>query len=373
MVDGGFPECFKVNHSRSRLWEYPPPMNSESAPPSSSRTASVIDLVEGLASAAHQRVDEIQTMTWSMRMLSLNARIEAARAGEAGDGFGVVADQMQEMTDKVTAMVALLQTDVVERAGSVAEAGRQMASQARGRRLRDLSRSLIEILDRNLYERSCDVRWWATDAAVVGCCAAPATAAEAAGRLAVILRAYTVYADIWIVSRHGKVLANGRAEEHAGVVGSEVAREGWFTAALGTANGDGYTMGEIQPLAALGGRTGAIYATAVREGGATEGTPIGVLAVVFDWTTQSRAVVGSLALEAEERTRTRALILDAHGKILAASDGTGELEDRITLPISQVGPTGFFETGPWLVGYALTPGFETYPGQGWYGVVIQSR
>jgi hypothetical protein len=27
----------------------------------------------------------------------------------------------------------------------------------------------IEIIDRNLYERTCDVRWWATDSAVVAC------------------------------------------------------------------------------------------------------------------------------------------------------------------------------------------------------------
>ena len=24
-----------------------------------------------------------------------------------------------------------------------------------------------------------------------------------------------------------------------------------------------------------------------------------------------------------------------------------------------------------MCGYALTPGYETYPGMGWYGVVIQ--
>ena len=38
-----------------------------------------------------------------------------------------------------------------------------MAEQAQGARLADLALNAIEIIDRNLYERTCDVRWWATD------------------------------------------------------------------------------------------------------------------------------------------------------------------------------------------------------------------
>ena len=35
----------------------------------------------------------------------------------------------------------------------------------------DLALNAIEFIDRNLYERTCDVRWWATDSAVVDCVA----------------------------------------------------------------------------------------------------------------------------------------------------------------------------------------------------------
>ena len=37
----------------------------------------------------------------------------------------------------------------------------------------------VEIIDRNLYERSCDVRWWATDSAVVDALEQPSEAARA--------------------------------------------------------------------------------------------------------------------------------------------------------------------------------------------------
>ena len=38
--------------------------------------------------------------------------------------------------------------------------GGRMVKNVRGQRLVDLCRNSIEIIDRNLYERTCDVRWW---------------------------------------------------------------------------------------------------------------------------------------------------------------------------------------------------------------------
>ena len=52
------------------------------------------------------------------------------------------------------------------------------------------------------------MRWWATDSAVVYCAAGPNTtnASYAAERLAVILRAYTVYLDLWLCDLDGNAL-----------------------------------------------------------------------------------------------------------------------------------------------------------------------
>src|SRR5258708_40083844 len=90
--------------------------------------------------------------------------------------------------------------------------GRKLIASIRGSRLADLALNVIDIIDRNLYERSCDVRWWATDSAVVECVATEGSKARdhASSRLGVILDSYTVYLDLWIADRNGKVLANGR-------------------------------------------------------------------------------------------------------------------------------------------------------------------
>ncbi len=83
---------------------------------------------------------------------------------------------------------------------------------------------MIDVIDRNLYERSCDVRWWATDSAVVECLAGDgASSARHAGeRLSVILDSYTVYRDIWIVDDRGFVVTNGRPASYS-VRGQNVA------------------------------------------------------------------------------------------------------------------------------------------------------
>ena len=73
----------------------------------------------------------------------------------------------------------------------------------------------------------------------------------------------------------------------------------------------------------------------------------------------------------EERARSRVLILDRDFRILAASDGAGELLEVVTLDVSG-GEMGAYSTGASMVGYARTPGYETYRGLGWYGCIVQA-
>ena len=48
-----------------------------------------------------------------------------------------------------------------------------LSNQVRGTRLSDLALNNIDLIDRNLYERSCDVRWWATDSSIWHACSDP--------------------------------------------------------------------------------------------------------------------------------------------------------------------------------------------------------
>jgi hypothetical protein len=81
--------------------------------------------------------------------------------------------------------------------------------------------------------------------------------------------------------------------------------------------------------------------------------------------------VRGVRLTDDERGRSRVLLVDADGRVLAASDGTGALIEHI--PIALKGRTAGYEVDPArrLVAFHHTPGYETYQGLGWYGVIIQ--
>jgi hypothetical protein len=234
---------------------------------------------------------------------------------------------------------------------------------------------MIEIIDRNLYERSCDVRWWATDAAVVDALETPgpASAGHASGRLGIILKSYTVYLDLWIADATGKVIANGRPDRYPGVAGSDVSQAPWFRTAMGTRTGDDYAAIDIETAPALHGAQVATYSTAVRAGGQTNGKALGALGIFFDWQPQAMGVVTGGRLSDEERARTRCLLVDAHRRVLAASDGQGVLTEQIDLATAKGARDGhYIDAHGAMVGYALTPGYETYRGLGWYGVILQT-
>lgn len=338
------------------------------------RPERILDLSERLSSVAGEKIGEIARVNRAAKMLSINALIVAARAGEAGKGFAIVAEEFKKISTEIDVVAAALESQVRADLDELSAIGGAILGHMRGQRLADLALNAIEIVDRNLYERTCDVRWWATDSAVVACLAGadPGAARYASERLGVILDAYTVYLDLWICDTKGRVVANGRPGKYPGVVGQSVADAKWFRDGMRTANGDDFVACDIEKARALGDAPVATYATAIREGGQAKGKILGVLGVHFDWRPQAQAVVDGVRLTSEERDRSRVMLLDQKGRVLASSDNRGVLTEIFPLDISS-GAMGSYADGDITVGYALTPGYETYAGLGWYGCLVQRR
>jgi hypothetical protein len=326
-----------------------------------------------MSETSRRSVNDIQSVTTMTKVLSLNALIEAGRAGEAGKGFAIVAKEVRDISNRIDDIATNLGETLVARASELDGVGKGLIASVRGTRLTDLALNMIEIIDRNLYERSCDVRWWATDSAVVDLLSKPNPERQrfATKRLGVILDSYTVYLDIWVCDLDGNVLASGRPDKYP-VEGKNVANALWFRHALATKDGTEFSVADISACDDLDKRLVATYAAAIRSGGDTHGKPIGVLGVFFDWQAQSQTVVDNVRLADDERSRTRCLILDSRCKVIAASDRRGILAERFDLT-NKGQPHGNYtdKTGA-IIGYALTPGYETYRGLGWYGVIMQS-
>lgn len=336
--------------------------------------AAVSELTDQVRRVAHEKTGRIQQITTQTKMLALNALIEAARAGEQGRGFSVVAQEMRAIGAEVETLARELETHLAGRIGELQQAVSAMAVKAQDERLIDLALNAVELIDRNLYERTCDVRWWATDAAVTACAAASSAEAVsyASQRLGVILSAYTVYLDLWLCDMEGRILANGRPDRYPDVRGRSVADDPWFREAIRLPTGDAYVCADVRHEVGLGGAQVATYAASVREGGLADGRPIGVLAIHFDWEPQAQAIVEGVRVAPEDRARTRVLLIDARRRVLAASDGHGVLSE--TLPLDpggcQSGVIRNAQSGS-VQAYHRTPGYETYLGQGWYGVIVQ--
>jgi hypothetical protein len=331
----------------------------------------VLALSRQVSAIATSRVEEIRRITRMTKILGINAAIEAARSNNAA--FGIVASEISSVSGNIDQLAETLQDELSTKTAELEGLGQKLVANIRGSRLADLALNIIDIIDRNLYERSCDVRWWATDSAVVDCATQPddRVCASASGRLAVILDSYTVYLDLWIASTDGRILATGRQKTYP-ARGLNVSHEEWFKKALETRTGADFAACDITTSKALGGAAVASYATAVREGGRTNGRVIGALGIFFDWEKQSQLVVDSVHLAAEEREGTRCMIVNGDHKIIASRDRCGLYD---VFPVKTDGQKigSYIDGDGTLIGFALTPGYETYTGLGWYGVLAQKR
>lgn len=334
----------------------------------------ILELSKAVSELAANKVDDIQKVTGATKILALNALIEATRAGESGKGFAVVAQEVKTISERITAIATDMKAQMSAKTEELQTLGTKLVSQVRGGRLTDLSLNMIDIIDRNLYERSCDVRWWATDSAVVDAAADPQDNAKtnfASKRLGVILAAYTVYLDLWICDKAGNVVANGRPDQYRSVVGTNVSNESWFRQALSSRDGNEFAVADVATNELLNRQPVATYSCSIREGGEANGAVLGVLGIFFDWAPQAAAVVNGVRIEDDEKSRTRCMLLDARHRVLASSDGKGVLTETYPLQADGRDRGSYVDRDGNTIGFSLTPGYETYRGLGWYGVIVQ--
>jgi len=165
--------------------------------------------------------------------------------------------------------------DVFERAS--AELLTTVASGLLGeaRFLADLS---VDVLDRNLYERANDCRWWAASPVLAG------MDAEAARKtLAHINGLYTVYANVLLFDAHGVVIA---ASRDTSVEGSQLT-SAWIADCLKLRDPMRYVVSPFEASQLYGGAGTYVYAAPVL----VDGDAVGGVALVFDSTPQFEAML----------------------------------------------------------------------------------
>ncbi len=339
----------------------------------------ISELSSQLQTRIQSALSEIERINLQPRLLAFNAQIEAARAGDSGRSFAIVSGEMVGIAERTQRATTSIRSDTSSLSDELAAISRELSTSVRGTRFADLAHTNIELIDRNLYERSCDCRWWATDAAVVSVLErqSPDILKATQGRLAVILKAYTVYFDIVVADLSGRIVANGRPDLYPSA-GLDCAQTPWFASALATASGDEFGFQTVHPSPLSAGQRALVYSCKICKDGNAHNTPIGVLGVVFRWDALAQTIVRSTAIGDSDRQNIEVCIVDDSTRILASTD-----EDSIGKNLALADSHAVFagtknslvstvSGRSALIAHAASPGYETYR-TGWHSLIYEFR
>ncbi|MET0519939.1 MAG: chemotaxis protein CheW [Burkholderiaceae bacterium] len=178
------------------------------------------------------------------------------------------------------------------------------------------ARLAIDIMDRNLYERANDCRWWALDLGLQQALAG-GSPEGAAARLRHINSLYTVYALLLVFDADGRIVAvSDPAQAHR--VGTTLTQP-WVAATLALRDRERYAVSRHEAsglYGAQGDEASYVYAAAL-PAPADESRVLGGIAIVFDGRPQFAAMLRDAL---PQGPGVAGLFLDRSGRVVASTD-----------------------------------------------------
>jgi chemotaxis signal transduction protein len=236
----------------------------------------------------------------------------------------------------------------------------------------------IDIMDRNLYERANDCRWWALAPVFREVLAAgggddmQAQLRAAADTLAQINGLYTVYDSLVLFDAKGRVVAasNERGQEMVG----QVLQSDWAARCLAQDNSQDYVVSAFEATPLYAGRHTYVYAAAVFRPG-REGEAAGGIGIVFDSAPQFAAMLND-ALPRDEQGKVPpgcfGVFADRQGKVIASTDAQWAPGNQLRLGgeyfelAHGAGHAGIHAINGmhYAVGAGMSSGYREYKGEG---------
>ena len=250
-----------------------------------------------------------------LRLIVLNGIITAARASAAE--FVPVLEEIKKIGDNTAAIFS--------------ESIRRLRDTVLSSQLQSIqftARLAVDIMDRNLYERANDCRWWALTTVFRQLLAKESLSSQEQDELASILLyindLYTVYTNLYLYDRNGKILAVSNQQEKW-MVGQQVSSTSGAPQALNIRDSQKYAVSDFVTTPYYGDKHTYIYNASVTELGRSDNV-VGGIGIVFDSEPQFKDML------------TDTLPIDEQGKVVAGCFGTFVNRDGMIISVTDNAP-----------------------------------
>lgn len=232
----------------------------------------------------------------------------------------------------------------------------------------------MDVMDRNLYERAADCRWWALASVFSELLSKDRLGADDGKVIGSVLRAinalYTVYTNLIVFDRNGKVVAV--SDEHKQDLVGSVLEEEWVRRALVLRDAQDYVVSEFAPTPLYDDRWTYIYAAAIPS--SRNGRAVGGVACVFDAEPQFAGMLkDALPRDREGKVKFSAMgfFVDTKGHVISCTEEFFRPGQKLPIDVAMVqlahgcSRCGVVQLGDayYAVGTTASSGYREYKGE----------
>ncbi|NUM59141.1 MAG: hypothetical protein HUU56_10945 [Bdellovibrionaceae bacterium] len=301
----------------------------------------------------------LEEINQKANFIALCAAIEGAKMKNRTGTFSIVAQQISNQAQKNNSLSEKL-TSIVKKIQS-------QALDAVAIRNLELAADLIDKLDRNLFERNCDVQAWATFDSIKNAILSSTSEniSAACDQLEKLVMIYMVYSESLLLDKSGKIIASAKSRS---LIGQNLIHEDWF---LTTRDGQ-VTVTDAHFNHLIKNNTVA-YCSPVMS---ADNEIIGVLANFFNWDFALEMITSGQYSEL-----TNAVIINNRSKVIASAHESQIMQDHYDWlkagRLSCKQHVGYSlekaRNGESLaVGFCYTKGYNAYRGKGWSAIISES-
>jgi hypothetical protein len=318
---------------------------------------------------------KVQDDKESIQLISLNGIVFASKLGKRGGALGPIFNQITKSGDYVTSRMEDLLKEM---------ANGELRLNLKA--LENFSKQAIDLIDRNLFERSADIRWWATDEYFWQALLNPTEEnfMRAGNRLKVINGSYTMYRNLVLSDANGDICACSRTELKNELSKINVSDQLWFQMGMRTTFSSEYAVQDVASSSLEKNKDRSlIYSGGVRKNGEREGDTIGVLGIMFDWDTEAKKILQTCLPKDRQGMIIEgsvAVYTNNQSEIIETTDADRfPVGMKLALPEQiadlQAGDTisGVMDCQEkrYIFGSSRTKGYREYEGLGWFAHVMR--